>query len=46
MLGVFFMCGFAGSWQVIVGLAMIGTVGMSFTWPAIEALVSEGELPA
>jgi MFS family permease len=46
MLVVFAACGFAASWQLIVGLAMIGCVGMSFTWPAVEALVSEGELPA
>ena len=28
-------------------LVMVGTVtGMSFTWPALEALISEGENPA
>ena len=29
-----------------MGLAMIGSVGMGFTWPGIEALISEGETPA
>jgi MFS family permease len=46
MFVAFVACGFVSSWWLIVGLAMIGTVGMSFTWPAVEALVSEGELPA
>jgi MFS family permease len=46
MLVAFLMCAFVAPWWLIVGLAMIGTVGMSFTWPAVEALVSEGELPA
>jgi MFS family permease len=46
MLVAFVTCGLVASWWLIVGLAMIGTVGMSFTWPAVEALVSEGELPA
>jgi MFS family permease len=46
MLAAFVTCGFVDSWYLIVGLAMVGTVGMSFTWPAVEALVSEGELPA
>src|SRR5580658_2081727 len=46
MLAVFVACGFAGTWQLVVGLAMIGDVGMAFTWPAVEALVSEGEPPA
>jgi MFS family permease len=39
-------CGFVASWQWIAALAMIGTVGMAFTWPAVEALVSEGESAA
>ena len=46
MLVAFVTCGLVASWWLIVGLAMIGTVGMSFTWPAVEALISEGELPA
>jgi MFS family permease len=46
MLVVFVGCGFVASWPLTVGLAMIGCVGMSFTWPAVEALVSEGESPA
>jgi len=31
---------------VVVGLLVLGNVGMCFTWPALEALVSEGEPPA
>lgn len=46
MLVAFVTCGLVASWWLIVGLAIIGTVGMSFTWPAVEALISEGELPA
>ncbi|HEX4122330.1 MAG TPA: MFS transporter [Verrucomicrobiae bacterium] len=46
MLISFLACGFVASWGVIVLLAMLGVVGMCFTWPAVEALVSEGELPA
>jgi MFS family permease len=47
MLMCFLTCGFVASgWWPVVGLAMMGSVGMAFTWPAIEALVSEGESPA
>jgi MFS family permease len=47
MLVSFFACAFvASTWWAVVGLAMIGSVGMGFTWPGIEALVSEGETPA
>ncbi len=47
MLVSFFTCAFvASTWWAVVGLAMIGSVGMGFTWPGIEALVSEGETPA
>ena len=47
MLVTFFTCAFVASmWWAVVGLAMIGAIGMSFTWPGIEALVSEGETPA
>ena len=47
MLISFFTCAFVTStWWAVVGLAMIGSVGMGFTWPGIEALISEGETPA
>ena len=47
MLVAFFTCAFvASTWWAVVGLAMIGAVGMGFTWPGIEAMVSEGETPA
>jgi MFS family permease len=47
MLAAFFTCALvASTWWAVVGLAMIGSVGMGFTWPAIEALLSEGESPA
>jgi MFS family permease len=46
MMISFFSCAFAGSWGLIVALAAFGNAGMCFTWPAVEALVSEGELPA
>jgi predicted MFS family arabinose efflux permease len=29
----------------VMGLAMLANLGMCFTWPALEALVSEGESP-
>ena len=31
---------------VVIGLMMLATVGMCATWPALEALVSDGEPPA
>ncbi len=46
MLLAFVACGFLASWRLIAGLAMTATVAMAFTWPAVEALVSEGESPA
>ncbi|HEY3852905.1 MAG TPA: MFS transporter [Verrucomicrobiae bacterium] len=47
MLVTFLTCAFvSATWWAVVGLAMIGSVGMGFTWPGIEALVSEGETPA
>jgi MFS family permease len=46
MMVMFFACAFVHSWWLIVAFAMAGTVGMCFTWPAVEALVSEGEAPA
>jgi MFS family permease len=32
-------------YPVVVVLAAAATIGMSFTWPALEALMSEGEAP-
>jgi MFS family permease len=46
MLISFLACAFVTSWQVVILLTMVANFGMSFTWPAIEALASEGELPA
>ncbi|HEY3915740.1 MAG TPA: MFS transporter, partial [Verrucomicrobiae bacterium] len=46
MLISFFACAFVTSWQALILLTMMGNVGMSLVWPAVEALASEGELPA
>jgi MFS family permease len=43
MAASFLACGATGSMRVTAGLATTGIIGMCLTWPAMEALVSEGE---
>jgi MFS family permease len=46
MFTAFLACSQTTSVGVTIGLAVVGNVGMCLTWPALEALVSEGEPPA
>jgi MFS family permease len=46
MILSFLACSQTGTLWLTIALAMTGCVGMSLTWPAMEALVSEGEPPA
>jgi MFS family permease len=46
MMVSFLACSLAGSMWLTIALVAVGCIGMAMTWPAMEALVSEGELPA
>jgi MFS family permease len=46
MIVAFLGCSLTGSLWLTIGLTMAGSIGMCLTWPAMEALVSEGEPPA
>lgn len=46
MLAAFFMETVATSLPAVLGLMMMGSVGMCASWPALEALISDGEPPA
>jgi DHA1 family multidrug resistance protein-like MFS transporter len=46
MLGSILGCSQTGSIWLTVALALVGCIGMCLTWPAMEALISEGEPPA
>jgi len=46
MAVVFLMGSQAGGWAATVAAAVAGDIGMCLTWPALEALMSEGEPPA
>jgi MFS family permease len=43
MIVAFLACSLTGSLWLIVVLVVAGCIGMCLTWPAMEALVSEGE---
>ncbi len=45
MMAAFLGCGLIGSQWLTIGLAVAGCLGMCLTWPAMEAVVSEGEPP-
>jgi MFS family permease len=46
MIVAFLACSLTGSSWLAVALTVAGCIGMCLTWPAMEALVSEGEPPA
>jgi MFS family permease len=46
MMVAFLACSQTGSMRLTMALAVAGSIGMCLTWPAMEALVSEGEPPA
>ncbi len=46
MIAAFLACSLTSSLPLTISLAVVGTIGMCMTWPALEALVSEGEPPA
>ncbi len=46
MIAAFLACSATGSVWLTIALAVMGSLGMCLTWPAMEALVSEGEPPA
>ncbi|HEV7925701.1 MAG TPA: MFS transporter, partial [Verrucomicrobiae bacterium] len=46
MMVAFMACSQTASLWLMIALVVAGCIGMSLTWPAMEALVSEGELPA
>jgi len=46
MLVAFLACSQTGSMRLTIALTVAACIGMCLTWPAMEALVSEGELPA
>src|SRR5665213_735500 len=46
MIVAFLGCSQTGSMGLTIALAVVGCIGMCWTWPAMEALVSEGEPPA
>jgi MFS family permease len=46
MIAAFLACSQARSLGLTIALAVAGCLGMCLTWPAMEALVSEGEPPA
>jgi MFS family permease len=46
MIVAFLACSQVGSLWLTVALVVAGCLGMCLTWPAMEALVSEGEPPA
>ena len=46
MIAAFLACSRTESLWPTVALTMVGSLGMCLTWPALEALVSEGEPPA
>jgi MFS family permease len=46
MTAAFLSCSQATSLWLAVALTLAGSVGLCLTWPAMEALVSEGESPA
>lgn len=43
LIGALVAGGFTQSLEVQLAVLFVGTFGMSFTWPSLEALVSEGE---
>ncbi len=45
MLVAFLACSLTASVGLTIGLALVGDLGMCLSWPALEALVSEGEPP-
>ena len=46
MIVAFLACSQTDSLPLTVALATAGNIGMCLTWPAMEALISEGEQPA
>jgi len=46
MIAAFLSCSQTHSVWLTVALSAVGSVGMCMTWPAMEALISEGEPPA
>jgi MFS family permease len=46
MLAAFLACSQTGSMWLTIALVVCACLGMCLTWPAMEALVSEGEPPA
>jgi MFS family permease len=46
MIAAFLACSLTSLLWLTIGLAMAASIGMYLTWPAMEALVSEGEPPA
>ena len=46
MIVAFMGCSLTSSLWPTIALTMVGSIGMYLTWPAMEALVSEGEPPA
>jgi MFS family permease len=46
MLVAFLACSQTGSMWLTIAFSVVACLGMCLTWPAMEALVSEGELPA
>lgn len=45
MAGAILVCSQTTSLSLTVGLVVAATVGMCFTWPALEALATDGEPP-
>ena len=45
MFGAFLACSMTSSVSLTICLALVGDLGMCLSWPALEALVSEGEPP-
>jgi MFS family permease len=43
MIGAFLACSRAGTVWLTIVLTLVGSLGMCLTWPALEALVTEGE---
>jgi MFS family permease len=43
MIGAFLACSQAGTVWLTIALTVLGSLGMCLTWPALEALVTEGE---
>jgi MFS family permease len=46
MLGAFLLGSQADGVWAALGLVVVANIGMCFTWPALEGLMSEGETPA